>query len=60
MNIKPRKLLFLLCFFLFVIITLFFILYSQGYRIDIESSEIKITQTGGLFLRIQPKGAEIY
>lgn len=60
MNLKSRKLLFLFCFFLFVIIAPFSILYSQGYRIDLESNGIKITQTGGLFLRIQPKEAEIY
>ncbi|MFH1643137.1 MAG: hypothetical protein ABH967_00650 [Patescibacteria group bacterium] len=60
MNRNFRKLLFLLCFFLFITITPLSLLYSQGYRIDLNSGDIKITQTGGLFLRIQPKEAEIY
>ena len=34
------------------------VLYSQGYRIDIENK--KITQTGGLFLKILPKQVEVY
>jgi len=34
------------------------ILYSQGYRFDMETK--KIVQTGGVFLKIKPVGADIY
>jgi len=34
------------------------IFYSQGYRIDFKTR--KISQTGGLFLKIWPKQAEVY
>jgi hypothetical protein len=34
------------------------ILYSEGFRIDFKSR--KIFQTGGLFLKILPSGAEVY
>lgn len=34
------------------------VLYSQGYRIDFDSK--RITQIGGLFLKVGPKRAEVY
>ena len=38
------------------------ILYAQGYRIDFSpaSGRIKITQAGGLFLKVAPKQTNIY
>jgi hypothetical protein len=58
METKTRKILFLICLFLFLVITPLAVLYSQGYRIDFKTK--KITQTGGLFLKILPKSTEIY
>ncbi len=58
MTKKTRTILFLIFLILFLLIAPLTILYSQGYRIDIENK--KITQTGGLFLKIIPKQAEIY
>lgn len=43
---------------MFLLIAPSIVLYSQGYRIDFENK--KITQTGGLFLKISPKQADIY
>ena len=58
MTKKTRTILFLICLFLFLLIAPVTIFYSQGYRFDIDSK--KITQTGGLFLKIEPKQVEIY
>ena len=58
MTKKTRTVLFLIFLTLFLLITPLAIFYSQGYRIDIDSK--RITQTGGLFLKVIPKQAEIY
>ena len=58
MTKKTRTILFLIFLFLFLGIAPAAIFYSQGYRFDIDSK--KITQTGGLFLKVEPKQAEIY
>ena len=58
MTERTRTILFLICLFLFLLIAPVTIFYSQGYRFDIDSK--KITQTGGLFLKIEPKQVEIY
>ncbi|MGB9743141.1 MAG: hypothetical protein ACPLW9_00245 [Minisyncoccales bacterium] len=58
MTKKTRRLIFLTCFFLFVLITPVLILYSQGYRFDFQNK--KLTQTGGLFLRVVPKRVDVY
>lgn len=62
MSKKTRKILFLICLFLFIIIAPLAILYSQGYRFDLNPPDgrIRITQTGGIFIKTEPKQAEIY
>ena len=62
MTKRNRTVLFLICLFLFLLVTPSVIFYSQGYRFDLNppAGGIKITQTGGLFLKIEPKQAEIY
>ena len=62
MTKKTRTILFLICLFLFILIAPSIIFYSQGYRVDINSPAggIKITQTGGLFLKIVPKQVEVF
>lgn len=62
MNKKTRIILFLTCLFVFAIVTPLAILHSQGYKIDFNPAEgrIKISQTGGLFLKILPRQADIY
>lgn len=58
MTKKTRMILFLICLFLFLLIAPTAIFYSQGYRFDFETK--KITQTGGLFLKVIPKQVEIF
>jgi len=62
MSKKTRTILFLICLFLFFLAAPLVILYSQGYRFDLNPSNggIKFTQTGGLFIKTEPKRAEIY
>jgi len=43
---------------LFILIAPSIVLYSQGYRIDLENK--KFTKTGGLFLKILPRQADVY
>ncbi len=43
---------------LFLILAPAIVLYCQGFRFDIASK--KITQTGGLFLKISPKQTDVY
>lgn len=58
MTKKTRRILFFVLFFIFVFLAPLIILYSQGYRFDFEKK--KLTQTGGLFLKIIPKKADVY
>lgn len=58
MTKKTRTILFLAFLILFLLIAPTAIFYSQGYRIDFDSK--KISQTGGLFLKILPKQTEVY
>ncbi|MCK4781945.1 hypothetical protein KAS79_03455 [Candidatus Parcubacteria bacterium] len=58
MTKKFRTILFLFFAGLFFLIAPLLILYSQGYRFDID--EKKIVQTGGFFLKVRPTGVEIY
>jgi hypothetical protein len=62
MTKRTRTILFLICLFLFLLIAPSAILYSQGYRIDINppASGIKITQTGGLFLKAEPRQVKVF
>ena len=58
MTRHKRFILFLILVFLFLLITPLVILYSQGYRFNLRDR--KITQTGGLYLNVRPKGASVY
>jgi WD40 repeat protein len=58
MTKKVRTILFSVFLLLFVLIAPSVVLYCQGYRIDLENK--RISQTGGLFLKVQPKQVEIY
>ncbi|MDD5145898.1 MAG: hypothetical protein PHF44_03610 [Candidatus Pacebacteria bacterium] len=58
MSRKTRTILFSVFVFLFFIISPVAVLYSQGYRFDFANK--KITKTGGIFLKISPKQADIY
>lgn len=58
MRKRTRTILFFSLFFAFVFLTPAVVLYSQGYRFDFEKR--KITQTGAIFLKIEPKPAAIY
>jgi len=55
---KAQKILFSIFFLIFLFSAPVLILHSQGYRLDWENK--KITQTGGLFLRILPKKSSVY
>ena len=43
---------------MFLLIAPTAVFYSLGYRIDFDSK--KISQTGGLFLKVLPKQVEVY
>jgi hypothetical protein len=58
MKKKTRTILFSIFVFLFFLISPSVILYSKGYRLDLENK--KIVRTGGLFLKTFPKKTEIY
>jgi len=58
MRKTQKKILFLSLVLFFILSSLFFVFYSQGYRFDFKNK--KIVQTGGLFLKIIPSGVEIY
>jgi len=58
MTRKVRKILFFIFFIIFILSAPSLILYYQGYRFDFQSK--KLTQTGGLFLKVLPKQVEIY
>jgi len=58
MTKRTRTIIFLVCLFLFISIAPTAIFYSQGYRFDFETK--KITQTGGLFLKTEPKQVEVF
>jgi len=62
MRKKVRKILFLICLVLFLLVSPLVVLYSQGYRLNFNppTGRIKITQTGGLFLKAWPRQVEIY
>ncbi|MGB2762467.1 MAG: hypothetical protein WBC21_02900 [Minisyncoccales bacterium] len=62
MSKKTRTILICVLISLFFLITPILILYSQGYRFDFNSPDggIKITQTGGLFLKVLPKNTEVF
>jgi len=55
---KTRTILFLSFLTLFLLLAPAIVLYSQGYRFDLENK--KLSQTGGLFLKVLPKQAEVY
>ncbi|HUV81085.1 MAG TPA: hypothetical protein VMW21_00985 [Patescibacteria group bacterium] len=59
---KTRTIVFLICLLAFVLIAPATALYSQGYRIDFNppAGGIKISQTGGLFLKVVPKQVEVF
>lgn len=58
MTKRARTILFFTFFAIFLFATPVMILYSQGYRFDFERK--RLTQTGGLFVKVVPKQAEIY
>ncbi len=56
MKRRTRTILFAFFFFLFLVASPAIVLYSQGYRFDME--EKKIVKTGGIYLKVFPKRAE--
>jgi len=58
MTKQTRTILFLFFLFLFILIAPAAAFYSQGYRFDFERKTL--TQTGGFFLKAEPKQMEIY
>jgi hypothetical protein len=53
-----RKILFLLLFFLFLVLSPIIVLYSQGIRFDFKKK--RFTQTGAIYLKVIPKEVEVY
>jgi len=45
---------------LLLLLTWATILYAKGYRVDLAQKEVKVTQTGMLYVRSNPEGAKVY
>jgi hypothetical protein len=62
MSKKTRTILFLICLLLFFLAAPSIILYSQGYRFNLNppAGGIQLTQTGGVGLKAEPKQVKIY
>jgi hypothetical protein len=58
MTRKSRTILFYSFVLLFLLLCPVLVLYSQGYRFD--AANRKIAQTGGIFIKIEPKQADVY
>jgi hypothetical protein len=58
MRTNTRKAILFIMLVLFVLFAPTLIFYSQGYRIDLKNRSV--TQTGGLFLKTQPKKTEAF
>lgn len=58
MTKRFRTILFSILVILFIFIAPLVILYSQGYRFDLETK--KITQTGAFYFKVLPKTGKIY
>ena len=58
MTKKTRTILFFTFAALFVLAAPTVLFYSQGYRFDFEAK--KIVQTGGLYLKVAPRSAQVY
>lgn len=57
MSKKSKVIIFFILVALFLTTLFFSLLYAQGYRIDIKNG--KMTQTGGIFVKIIPVRAEV-
>ena len=64
MKKNVRKILFFACLTFFIFLAPGLVFYSQGYRVHwnliIQERKIKITQTGGLFVKAWPRQVEVY
>lgn len=62
MSKKLRFLVILSLILSFFVLAPLLILYSQGYHfyLDPESNRIKITQTGGIAIKVNPNGASVF
>lgn len=58
MKLNPKKILLLATIALFFILAPVGILYSHGYRLDLENK--KVVKTGGLYFNVQPGNARIH
>jgi len=62
MTKKTRTIIFFIFVFLFALMVPTVILYSQGYRFDFDppAGGKRIVQTGGLYLKVAPRNAQVY
>jgi hypothetical protein len=58
MTRRTRTILFVVCLFFFLLAAPGVVLYSQGYRFDLEQKII--TQTGAFYFKALPRDAEVY
>jgi len=57
MDKKARFTILTICVVLFLVITPYLVMYSMGYRINFET--LKITETGGIYVKSYPQADEI-
>lgn len=58
MTKRMRKVLFFICTFSFLLAAPSILLYSQGYRLDLEQK--RIVKTGAFYFKVVPKAAQIF
>ncbi len=58
MTFKQRRILFFICFGLFLLAAPIVILYSQGYRFDFSKKRFELT--GAFFLKVKPRSYSVY
>jgi hypothetical protein len=60
MSKRMKRILFLVCLLLFIVVVPLAVVYSQGYKVDFVNGGFKISKTGGLFIKASPKQADVY
>jgi len=62
MKKRRRTILFIICVVFFVLVAPLMVLYSQGFRFDFNptSGGKRIVQTGALYFKVLPTGADVY
>lgn len=58
MNLRARRLLYITCIIIFIVVAPPLVLYTAGYRFDWEYR--RLVETGSLVIKSNPEGAKVY